>query len=94
MNGAAQRAHRTVTERLTGRLEIIEPLVDRMMHNGDALYVGHEANATRIAALDDRVRSYGGKLGELQVLVEHLRRQLSDQQAMTRWQRLKWVFGG
>ena len=48
MNPVQMRQHRTVTERLSDRLDVLEPLVDRMMHNGDALYQGHEANAKAI----------------------------------------------
>jgi hypothetical protein len=100
MNGAEQVRHRSVTERLDARLAAIEPLVDRMMHNGDALYQGHEANAARITTLEGRLAAHALDIHQLQTQ----RRVFNGEDRVmaleyfktcsTFWQRLRWLVRG
>lgn len=109
MNPVQMRQHRSVTERLSARLDVLELLVDRMLRNGDALYQGHEANAARITKVEEALRELVGVVKNLNASVQALSDeggrmdQLHEKRLdaahvhiskLTVWQRLRWLTGG
>jgi hypothetical protein len=94
MNPVQMRQHRTITERLSDRLDVLEPLVDRMMRNGDALYQGHEANAARIAALNSNFEVWRDVLETCNRECDTLRRWRVHLEGASVWRRLLWALTG
>jgi hypothetical protein len=91
MNSTEQRMHRTVTQALEHRLDDVEPVVVRLMKNGDALYAASRSMGARISALDDRLSAMTEELEALQRRADHV----SEALVTSTWRvRLRWLLKG
>jgi hypothetical protein len=94
MNTAEQKSHRTVTQSLDKRLSDVEQVTTRLMHNGDALYLGSEGLTRRVAELEDRMLMQDEEIAALRKNLS-----VSDHDGIafrTRslWQRIVWLATG
>ena len=94
MNPSQQQTHRTVTKQLESRVGDVEAVTVRLMHNGDALYLGSEQLVKRINALEDRLLSQDEEMAALKRQQGVTWSSLVMFCGRSLWKRLLWLATG